>query len=338
MLASKQRSAGTQNEKRKLNATADGSGKGRKKRKTKGKVRTVASDEDLAISSGDDIDLVAARSPQPKGEAPRRSGRARKLVAGGYRPDGEGEVDYAYANADEDIEMTTLDSVGTKTTTAPPSDDVQIHILEQSQSRELNVTDVKGEAQEDTLVGLSNPAQPVEEESVMETEPPEIELEVDEEETKPKPLLQLKYQGFNIFGNCFCVVVEPWPPIQPASRAPSTAPIFLNPAKAQNIAPLDFMPGGQVEATHIERMPLFLPDPDRGRSETPAPFNRGPVLPPVPLFDNQVDQGVEDINNDGLMEFSQALNYAGDHRGGLEDDDEMDGAVFFGDADEAREI
>ncbi|EEB92883.1 hypothetical protein MPER_08541 [Moniliophthora perniciosa FA553] len=43
----------------------------------------------------------------------------------------------------------------------------------------------------------------------------------DDEEEKPKPILKLKYQGFNIFGHCLCIVVEPWPPIRTPSRAPS---------------------------------------------------------------------------------------------------------------------
>jgi hypothetical protein len=163
-----------------------------------------------------------------------------------------------------------------------------------------------------------------------------IDLDI-EEEHKPKPLLQLKYQGFNISGNCLCVVVEPWPPIRAPSRAPSIAPIFSNTPRAQSIAPPNF--SHSVETTYRERTPLFLPDPDRGRSETPAPSLPGRVLPPVPLFNDTIDREIENSDDDGLMEFSQVLNYAGEHRAGLVDeDDEMDGAVFFGDADEAREF
>lgn len=160
-----------------------------------------------------------------------------------------------------------------------------------------------------------------------------IDLDIEQEE-KPKLRLQLKYQGFNISGNCLCVVVEPWPRI----RAPSMAPIFSNTTKAQSIAPVNS--ASSMETSYRERTPLFLPDPDRGRSETPAPSLPRRVLPPVPLFNDTMDQEIEDSDDDdGLMEFSQVLNYAGEHRAGLvDDDDEIDGAVFFGDADEAREF
>jgi hypothetical protein len=277
-------------------------------------------------------------SPQ-LGEAPRRSGRAKKLVAGGYRQyeGDEEDADIPDANVSRDAETTTNPSGKPGTTPGPRINDAQIP--GQSQSRKPIIK----EERQETVVALSNagiPAQPLEEEVIMQVDAPapEIELVVDEEETKPKPLLQLKYQGFNIFGNCLCIVVEPWPPIRAVSRASSIAPIFSNAARASSIAPPNFTPSGQVEATHRERTPLFLPDLDRGMSETPAPFNQHRVLPPVPPFNDPIDQGMDDISNDGLMEFSQALNYAGDHRGGVEDDDEMDGAVFFGDADEAREL
>jgi hypothetical protein len=341
--ASKLKTSRTWKGKRKPSAT-ESPGKRRKKRKTKGKGRAGMEDsdeEELAISTGDDSDIVTPHSPQIIGEALRRSGRAKKLVAGGYRQDEEGDADYA-----EDIHMATAPdpSVEPRTTTAPPElsiDDAQMLVLEQSQSSELPAPVIKEEGQEHALIGQSNtanPAQPEEQEGVMEPESPEIELMVDEEETKPKPLLQLKYQGFNISGNCLCVVVEPWPPIQAVSRASSIVPIFSSTARAPSIGPPDVMPSGQLEAMHRERTPLFLPDPDRRRSETPAPFVQGRVLPPVPLFNDPVDQEIEYINDDTLMEFSQALNYAGDHRGALEEDDEFNGGVFFGDADEAREF
>lgn len=131
--------------------------------------------------------------------------------------------------------------------------------------------------------------------------------------------------------------MEPWPSIRASSRAPSIAPIFSNTPRAQSIAPPNF--ASSAETTYRERTPLFLPDPDRGRSETPAPVLQGRVLPPVPLFNDTIDQEIEDSDDDGLMEFSQILNSAGEHRAGLVDeDDEMDGAVFFGDADEAKEF
>lgn len=152
------------------------------------------------------------------------------------------------------------------------------------------------------------------------------EFVVDEEESKQKPLLQLKYQGFNIFGKCLCVVVEPWLPIQAVPSITSILP---------SMAPLDDKSSSQLETR--AQTPLFLPGHDT-HSETPAPQIPASVLPLVPLFRDTIDPESDCVNEDALMEFSQALNYAGDHRGGPEDDDEIDGAVFFGDADEAREL
>ena len=37
-----------------------------------------------------------------------------------------------------------------------------------------------------------------------------IDLEAEVEEMKPKPQLQLSFNGFNIFGCCLCVILEPW--------------------------------------------------------------------------------------------------------------------------------
>src|ERR1700692_4282010 len=217
-----------------------------------------------------------------------------------------------------------------------PTGDVQMPGRDQSQSTDQHLS---FKAEGGSFAGASNTANTVQlEEANMEAGLSEIELVVDEEEAKPKPILQLKYQGFHIFGNCLCIVVEPWPPIRAVSRAPSIAPIFSNAARAASMAPPNVVTSGPLEATHRELTPLFLPDLDRGRSETPAPFIRGRVLPPAPLFNNSMDQENGDSNDYDLMEFSQALNYASDHRGGPDDDDEIDGAVFFGDADETREF
>jgi hypothetical protein len=316
----KPRFSKTQNGKRKSIKATESSGKGRKKRKTKGKesVGMEDSDDEFATSSGYDSDLVTPYSPRLKREALRRLNRTKKSVTGEYSQDAESDADYVDSDAFEDVEMITQDPSVDPWTIVGPSGEKEL--------------------QQDTLAALSKTANPVQEETMIEVEPSEIELVIEEEETKPKPLLQLTYQGFNIFGNCLCVVVEPWPPIQAVPRAPSISPMFSNAARAPNIAPPHFIPSGQVKSIERERTPLFLPDPDRGRSETPAPFNQGRIFPPVPLFSDPIDREKNDIDGESLMEFSQALNYAGEQRGGLEDDDEMDGAVFFGDADETREF
>jgi hypothetical protein len=159
----------------------------------------------------------------------------------------------------------------------------------------------------------------------------------DEDDKKDKLALKLKYQGFNIFGRCLCVVVEPWPPIRFATRAPSVMPLTNEALRGSTIAPPDFVPSNNNQRA---RTPLFLPEFDRGRSLTPAPFPRAKTLPPVPLFNDPAPDSDDDgYGSDDLMIFSQALNAAGGmHVAAADDDDEMDGAVLFGDADEVREF
>lgn len=165
-----------------------------------------------------------------------------------------------------------------------------------------------------------------------------IDLDLDEEE-KPKPVLQLKYQDFSIYGHCLCIVVEPYPPLRLASRGPSAsraqsaAPFAL---RELSVAPVSANTAARARA----QTPLFLPDDDDERERSVTPFPRRDTLPPVPLFHEvQDDDGREDTDNGGMMAFSQAMS-AFTHlpAGAVEDDDDMDGAVFFGDADEVREL
>ncbi|GAV98924.1 hypothetical protein F5879DRAFT_698000 [Lentinula edodes] len=160
-----------------------------------------------------------------------------------------------------------------------------------------------------------------------------LEIEDDEEE-KPKPLLHLKYQGFKILGSCLCIVVEPWPPLHASSRAPS---ILRSTPRAPSIAPRDFVTANEARAR--SKTPLFLPDPDE-RDRSATPFPDAIHVRPFPLYDNEgVDEDMDDADYGGMMEFSQILNAAGDVRAGaLDDDEDMEGAVFFGDADEIREL
>jgi hypothetical protein len=160
----------------------------------------------------------------------------------------------------------------------------------------------------------------------------DLDLEIEDEEQKPKPMLQLRYQGFGIYGHCLCVVVEPFPPIRSSSRAPSVALLREASLRPPNLGITS------IREQLREGTPLFLPDYDR-RSETPAPIpqENSNSLFHHPIFD---EAGVTDDDDSGMMEFSQVLNAAGDFRigGAMDNDDEMDGAVFFGDADEGREL
>lgn len=99
----------TQKGKRKPKDSSEQPGRGRKKRKTKGKGRARVEDseeEALELSSGEDSDDIISDSTHVNEAAPRRSGRARKLVAGGYTEGGDPEsADDPIIDASEDVEM-----------------------------------------------------------------------------------------------------------------------------------------------------------------------------------------------------------------------------------------
>jgi hypothetical protein len=134
-----------------------------------------------------------------------------------------------------------------------------------------------------------------------------IDLEVDSEEEKPKPILNLKYQGFNIYGHCLYVVVEPWPVIRSMTTRVAGSSLF----QQRTSRPRD------------ERSPLFLPEELQEDEE------------PIEISDGDSDS--DGIG--GMMELSQVLRSVGDSRAGAANDDEdMDGSVLFGDADEFKEL
>jgi hypothetical protein len=148
------------------------------------------------------------------------------------------------------------------------------------------------------------------------------------EQSEPKPGLQLRFNGFNIFGRCLCVVVEPWPSVRAASIAPVFAQISQ---RAASVAPTA-MSGASVR----EQTPLFLPEDEREQSVTPAPQN---WRPPVPLFNEPPPDEEDGDDGDGeLMLFSQILSTTGESRMEIDDEDEFDGAALFGDADETKEL
>ena len=240
-------------------------------------------------------------------------------MAGGYRED-------------EDEEMP--DANATETVEEEPVDDYQPIPTEQLRPADAPVVPKV----EETEPSLSEPSGPIGEleeggdgagpvSSAMD-----VELVEDDEEPKPKPILKLRYHGFSIHGRCLCVIVEPYPPLRSGTRAPSLAPTGIIAPRAPSIAPPDFVPSGG--AGQRERTPLFLPDFDR--EPTPAPSGMR-TLPPVPLF-SESGEGSDDEDG-GMVLFSQILRSVGDHPPGIaEDDDDIDGAVFFGDADETREL
>ena len=137
-----------------------------------------------------------------------------------------------------------------------------------------------------------------------------IDLEVDSEEEKPKPILNLTYQGFNIYGHCLCVVVEPWPVIRSM-----TTTRFSNRSVAGSS--------------------LFRQQASRPRDERSSP-----LFFPEELQEDDISDGNSDSGEiGGMMQFSQVLRSVGDSRAGAANDDEgMDGSVLFGDADEFKEL
>jgi hypothetical protein len=287
----------------------------RKRRKTKGKGKKRAEEEEeLALSSSEEQDADTDLA-QNTVQQPRRSGRITNLLEGGYR------------ETDEDVGAEALDEeqyIGDEMAHTI-GEDVQPDHPTTLSANTTSMPPYENGIDRMEVDGLQ----------VQDAPPSTLEIEIEEEE-KPKPMLQLKYQGFNIYGHCLCIVVEPWPPIRSMSRAPSIFAATPH-SRAPSTAPL------VSESNFRARTPLFLPDDtDRERSETPAPFQGRKILPPVPSFHVADFAGDSDDSDEGgMMEFSQVLNKAGDFRAGAADDDEdMDGAgaVFFGDADEAREF
>lgn len=158
-----------------------------------------------------------------------------------------------------------------------------------------------------------------------------FDLEVEEEE-KPKPILNLKYQGFQIYGKCLCVVVEPWP-LSP--KKPKSINEVLNDKSRLSVPPRRPGPSVQQAAVRRSETPLFLPDDDADV----------PEFPPVQsLFTMDKESDDEDDDNQdpfaNMMAFSQALKNTRDERPGAVavDDEDMDSAALFGDADEVREL
>ncbi|KAJ6515781.1 hypothetical protein C8R45DRAFT_957598 [Mycena sanguinolenta] len=282
--------------------------------------------------------------PQPQGSkrkgrknsAPQTSNKRRKTKGKGKAHDSD-DSEEAVSSEDEDVELDDAPDASARprrsqrskkvvaggyqeNDEAAPDSDVEMEDQPQNEP-EADDIQVKNETTDPPLTQTH--------ESGDATAP--IHIDIDEEEEKPKPILNLKYRDFSIYGHCLVIVVQPYPPL----RAPSQAP-----SRASTIAPV-FAPRGQSAAppsaaSMRARTPLFLPDDDE-RGETPSPFIG---RPPVPLFDEeQEDDDDEQFDNGGMMAFSQAMNnYSHLPAGAADDDDDLEGAVFFGDADEVREL
>lgn len=293
-----------------------------KGRKTKGKRKaaTLPGEEELAVSSEDDVDDAVTNTDAPL-MSQRRSTRARKLVAGGYKE---------HDAVDDDTEGHESDVVEVE----PPGSH------ENTMDASAPLGGLPAVKSEDSGPELQQPTGDASDNGAeVEELPPEVSPDFppldEDEDLKPKPLLQLRYRGFNLNDHCLCIILEPYPPLMLSQRALSVVPPPSE-LRAPSIAPPDFVPSG---APQNSRMPLFLPDPDRGRSMTPAPFPLRASVPPVPLFNEESLIRMDEDDTDEMMAFSQVLRSVGERNtGAMEDDDDMDGAVLFGDADETREL
>lgn len=311
-----------------------------KKRKVQGKRKTAdLSEEEIEIisDSKDDQDIDGdGQAIESQSAVPRRSTRARRPIGASYRETDEDDIDMADGIAADVEDIITQETgpaqTGTTALQGPsyPSEGIDID------TEPITIKDEETEAV--VIEGSGTSTQRPVASNKPQSHQTVIHIE-DDEEPKPKLSLQLKYQGFQIHGHCLCVVVEPWPLIRSASRAPSLAPMVSTTIRAPSIAPPDFVPSGA--AARRERTPLFLPDDDQDRGETPGPsICRLRTLPPVPLF-NDIPEEERQYDSDedgGMMEFSQVLKTGGTMNGGVEEDDEYDGALFFADADEEREL
>ncbi|KAH7929407.1 hypothetical protein BV22DRAFT_1102387 [Leucogyrophana mollusca] len=327
----------------------------RKKRKTKGKgrARSDSNEEEEEPLLTDEDSAEEGDHSQDTVRVTRRSRRSTRVTAGGYREDDDQDADIEISArqigaGDSDVEMEPSLPDAPASANDPgqslPTSKVNFDILH-TPKHFANSAKVKEEeidaplATENSTSGVS----PAMRRPDPPPDTPDIELVVEEEEKKPKPLLQLSYQGFNIFGHCLCVVVEPWPPMRSGTRALSAVPVTITDAsRGSSIAPPEFVANHEKTTMQRGRTPLFLPEFDRERSETPAPFPRAKVRPPVPLFDDPEPTASDEddgYTSDDLLSFSQSLRATGDlHTITADDDDEMDGAVMFGDADEVREF
>lgn len=236
---------------------------------------------------------------------PRRSKRQRKSVTTAYNEEGDTDKE----SMDDDDEY-VIDSDPPETAPQTQSEDDEIVIVK-NEERELPLHSQP----------RSQSQQPG---------PSFIDLEAEEEEMKPKPQLQLSFSGFDIFGRCLCVIVEPWPVIRAPTEPQAPQSSRAATSRAASVVP-DPAPGrGQT--------PLFLPDGDE-RGVTPAPTAKAD-RPPVPLFnDPPPDNDVQDEEDEGgMILFSELLSATGGLRVDADDEDGFDGAILFGDADERKEL
>ncbi|KAI0304229.1 hypothetical protein BC826DRAFT_1101093 [Russula brevipes] len=287
-------------------------------------------------------DTRKVNPPRKKRQKKTSLSRAKKRKARRGRAGGEDSED------EEDLDSNGSDPFVSDDLPADEDEDGDIEMTEDLDTntrkgtrRVVEVTasvDVKMEEDEQGLPQTEPSATTTGPSHVGEATTTSVELDEDDE-TKPKLALELKYRAFSNFSRCLCVVVEPWPPQRSGTRAPSLAPSATT--RASSVAPTTASEFG-TNSGQRAKTPLFFPDAD-DEPTTPS-HTRFRTLPPVPLFNDppishDADNMEEWDDNAGLMQFSQLLNATGRVGGAdAEEEDEFDGMALFADADEAKEL
>ena len=129
------------------------------------------------------------------------------------------------------------------------------------------------------------------------------------------------------------MVAEPWPlPKEPAKSI--NAVLGARDKSRLSVPPRRPGPSVHQSASVRGETPLFLPDDDTD----------APELPSVALLFTMDKESDDEEDHDnpyaGMLAFSQALKNTSDERPGAlaVDDEDMDSAALFGDADEIREL
>ncbi|KZT62922.1 hypothetical protein CALCODRAFT_513811 [Calocera cornea HHB12733] len=228
----RKRGKGKRTPKKKATTDSNGKSNGRKRKASEGVAREVGGPEP---------------GEQEAALPPRRSSRARANVS--YADDDD-EVEDEPQVPDMSGEDFVPDDDEEAMEEGPP--DVPLFRPSTPPRPAPESEDVKPEPMDASLNG-SVPPTPTDN-SVIDFS---MDPDEDDEANKPKPELQLTYQGFSIFGCALCVIVEPYPPIrfsaipQPKARQTSL-PLTWASSRSASMEPVSL---GERGAT-----PLFRPE------------------------------------------------------------------------------
>lgn len=164
-------------------------------------------------------------------------------------------------------------------------------------------------------------------------------IDKDDVELSSKPKMQLNYRQLHMKDRILCVIVEPWPNLPEVNVGTNTAPSSKEVSTTIRSAPKASSSAHAEEQEHTA-LPLFLPSlEEREPSVAPEYSRYGSEVPNQGQDEGDTVYDIQEETNFGMLAFSQALsNVVGDNLGALDEDDEIDGAALYGDADEIRTI